>query len=202
MDPDIFSEMSGCLSRPCFISVKIAPRIGGKAAQDEYTEAVCGWCAFHDLLPDSNSNKLEKILWGPIFKSKCYKRGDDLANCYLEGKPTFKTSVQCIVIAIHKRDPFYFISDVFADFNGLFSTTFHQNENVNSSESQFEAGPARFNAHVSGTILRSPIALMGLVNSNVDKIQRAFTLAANFKSILLVEEGVPPSTEELFADIK
>lgn len=53
--------MSGTPSCPRLVwDLKVAPWTDGKGPQDEYTEAVTDWCKFHDLLPDSNANKLGK----------------------------------------------------------------------------------------------------------------------------------------------
>ena len=72
MGPGPSPSSSGNLpSRPKFKwDIKNVPWTDGKGPQEEYAEEVKAWFAFHDLLPDTNSNKLDKKLRGTILKSQ------------------------------------------------------------------------------------------------------------------------------------
>lgn len=46
----------------------------------EYAKAVKMWCAFHDNLPDGNSNKISKLDRGIVLQSNFYGRAKDLCD--------------------------------------------------------------------------------------------------------------------------
>ena len=66
-------------SRPRFSwDMKNAPWTDGKGNQERFYEAVQQWVNFHNLLPDSNSNKIPANLQGVILQSQLYGRARDL----------------------------------------------------------------------------------------------------------------------------
>lgn len=150
----------------------------GKGQQDEYAEEVKAWSAFHDLLPDNNSNKREKILRGTILKSQCYGRAKDLVKSVSQEDLSSDEGCKKVINAIHKYDPLQFVSEVHLDFNMSPSTRRHQKENMRNFERRFEAQLSRFNSHNAGKIPDAVVALMLLGNSNIDDNQRVSILAA------------------------
>lgn len=61
MVPDILSKMSRCPSSTRFIwNQKTASKIDEKKVQDKFAEAMFDRFAFHDLISNSNSSKLNE----------------------------------------------------------------------------------------------------------------------------------------------
>lgn len=54
----------------------------GKGSREEYAEKVKAWSAFHDLLSDTSSNKLDKELQGTNLKSQRNCRAKDLVKFF------------------------------------------------------------------------------------------------------------------------
>lgn len=186
MGPEPSAKSSGMSlpSRPRFSwDMKSVPWTDGKGPQDEYAEAVLEWCNFHDLLPATNSNKLDKILRGSILKSQCYGRAKDLVKSVKTQDLNSENGADHVVSAIHKRDPLSFVTELYTDFNSLLSTRRNQNESVKNFETRFEAQLSRFKSHGAGSIPDSLIALMLLSNAEIEDNQRVSILAASVNSL-------------------
>ena len=67
--------------RPRFSwDVRSVSWIDGKGDQEDYVNTVRNWFSFHNKLPDSNSNKVPKILRGIMLHSHLYGRSKDLSK--------------------------------------------------------------------------------------------------------------------------
>ena len=99
--------------------MKTVPWTDAKGLQEEYPEAVTEWCNLHDLLDDTDSNKMVPKLRGPILKSQCYSRAKDLAKSIPIGELNSENGATCVVSSIHKRDALSFVTDIYNDFNRL-----------------------------------------------------------------------------------
>lgn len=190
MGPEPSSSPSGNLpSRPKFkLDLKNVPWTDGKGPQEEYAEEVKAWSAFHDLLPDTISNKLDKKLRGTIpniesLNSQCYGRAKELVKSVPQDLLSQDDGWKSVVNAIHKIDPLQFVSDVYLDFNTLLAKRHGQNENMCNFETRFEAQVSRFNAHNACSIPDALLALMLLGNSNIDDNQRVSILAAAVSNV-------------------
>lgn len=81
MGQETHSKSSGVLSRPCFTPhLNSAFWTDGNGPQDECAGAGTYWCYFHNLLPDSNSNKQSKKLRCPILNLQCFGREKKLVK--------------------------------------------------------------------------------------------------------------------------
>ena len=166
--------------RPRFSwDMKTAPWTDGKGDQDEYASAVALWQAFHDKLPDSNSNKIPKELRGIILMSNLFGRAKDLCKKIPDQEIQSDTGVDAIVKAIYKRDPLSAVSTVYQDFLTVLGTKRGASESFRNFESRFTANVSKFNSHSTSFVLIEAIAaFMLLANSGVDSNQRVSVLAA------------------------
>lgn len=136
------------------------------------------WSAFHDLLCDSNSNKLDKKLRCTILKSQSYDRAKHLVKSVSQADLTKDEGWKSAINTIYKIEPLHFVSDVNLDYNSLLSTRRRQNGNVRNLKTRFWAQVSRFNSHNAGSIPDSFVAFMLLSNSNIDGNQTVSILAA------------------------
>lgn len=112
-------------------------------------------------------------------------------------KLSSKIDVQYAVSVIHKCDLLSFVSGVYNDCNGTLSIRRHNNENLKTFESQFEAQLARFNTHGAETIPESLKALMLLSNNDLEDSQQVSILAASVRNMPGTDDGTAPSSATL-----
>lgn len=173
-------DSSNLPSRPRFSwDLKTVPWTDGKGNQEDYASSVSLWTAFHNKLPDTNSNKIPDELRGIMLQSQLFGRARDLCKKIPDDTIQSSSGAEAIVKAVHKRDPLSAVSDVFQDFITLLSTKRGQNESFKNFESRFEAQVSKFNSHSHASKLPEALtAFMLLGNSAVDSSQRVSVLAA------------------------
>ena len=167
-------------SRPKFSwDVGNVPWADGKGDQDQYKNSVLLWKAFHDRLPEANSNKIPGELQGIALQSQLYGRALDLS------KKIPSTTIQSIegasqiVKAVYKRDPLAVIRDVDQTFQQVMSTKRGLNESFKNFESRFEAQVSKYNSlSTESQLPNALVTFMLLSNANVDSSQRVSVLAA------------------------
>lgn len=166
--------------RPKFSwDMKSAPWTDGKGDQEEFSRSATLWEAFHDKLPDSNSNKVPKTLCGIVLQSNLFGRAKDLCKKVPDIEIQSENGVAAIVKVIHKRDLLTAVSNVYHDFLTLLDTKRGNSETFRNFESGFAAKVSKFNSHgKSCEIAESLTAFMLLANAGVDSNQRISVLAA------------------------
>ena len=171
---------SGLPSRPKFSwDAKSAPWTDGKGDQEQYNESVTLWNAFHDVLPDSNSNKIPEKLRAICLKSQLFGRAKDLCSGITNEELLGDDGVKKITEAIYQRDALSVVSEAFRAFNLLWNTRRSNTESMKNFESRFSAQVAKFNSISDTTKLPECItALMLLSNSAIDDTQRISVMAA------------------------
>lgn len=75
-----------------------------KGLNEEYAEEVKPCSAFHDVVPETNFNKLDKKLRGTLFSSHCYGRANDLVTFVAQEKLSEYEGWKAVVNAIDKID--------------------------------------------------------------------------------------------------
>eukprot|EP00171_Calliarthron_tuberculosum_P022021 IDg22021t1 len=168
-------------SRPKFSwDIRNVPWTDGKGSQDEYARSVSLWRKVHDMLPDTNANKIPAKLQGIMLQSQLFGRARDLCKSIPEKLLQSEQGVDEIVNAIHKRDALAVVSEVYQDFIELLATRRGQSEKFGDFEFRFSAQVSKFNCHSDLTKLPEALtAFMLLSNSNVDANQRISVLAAS-----------------------
>lgn len=123
-------------SRPKFSwDAKSPPWTDGKGDQEEYSDAVKLWQAFHDALPDSNSNKIHTALQAVCLKSKVCVQAKDLCSGVTESELTGEGAVNLIVGKIYRKYDLSFVSEAYRAFNYLWNTRRSKTETMKSFES-------------------------------------------------------------------
>ncbi len=171
-------------TRPKFSwDAKSAPWTDGKGDQEEYQKSVKLWEAFHNALPDNNSNKIPSNLRAICLKSQLYGRAKDLCSGIADESLLDADGVQKIVHCIYQRDALSVVSEAFKSFNHLWNTRRGSTETMKNFESRFSAHVAKFNSISTTTKLPECItALMLLANSAIDDNQRISVMAATAPS--------------------
>lgn len=155
------------------------PWADGIGNPEGYSSSVALWKAFHNKLPDSNSNKILTDLRGIMLQSQLYGRTQDLSKGIPDSEIQYDTGFAAIIKAVYKRDALSVVSEVYQNFIALLNTKRGHNESFKNFKSQFDAHVSRFNA--SSESAKWPNALtafMLLVNASVDSSQRVSVLAA------------------------
>lgn len=73
----------------------------------------------HDLLPDSNWNKIRKLFRGTILKFQLNGRERDFVRSVALDELKLDTETDHVVSAIYKRDIITVLSDVYSDFHNF-----------------------------------------------------------------------------------
>lgn len=179
MGPAIDSSSAGLPSRPRFSwDIKNVPWTNGKGNQEEYAKAVALWDAFHNKLPDYNSNKISIELRGIMLHSQLYGRAKDIRRLIADDDIQSGTGWKKIVEAVYKRDTLSVFSEVYQSYLGVLSMKRGSNETFRNFESRFMAQVSKFNS--TTTSCKIPETLMAftlLANSSVDNNQRISVLA-------------------------
>lgn len=167
--------------RPKFSwDIKSVPWTDGRGNQEEYANSVALWSAFHEKLPNNNSNKIPSELRGIMLQSQLFGRARDLVKKIDDEVIHSPDGAYAIVKAIHKRDALSAVSSVYQDFLRLLGTKRATNESFKNYEARFEAQLSRFHAHSNSCFLPDALtAFMLLANANVDTSQRISVLAAS-----------------------
>ena len=171
-------------TRPKFSwDAKSAPWTDCKGDQEEYSNSVKLWQAFHNALPENNSNKIPLQFRAICLKSQLYGTGKDLCSGISDAQLLGENGVQLILNAIYQRDALTVVSEAFKAFNQLWNTRFGATESMKNFESRISAQVAKFNSISATTKLPECItALMLLANSAIDDNQRVSVMAANAPS--------------------
>lgn len=159
--------------------LRSAPWTNARGSQEGYCDAVIQWKAFHDRLPESNSNKIPEDLQGIIFQSQLFKRAIDF--CKKVPTATIQSAQDALAIAkaIHKVDPLSTISDTFQKFSTVLHTIRGNTESLRNFESRFEANICSYKSAASGAKLPGALtAFILLSNANLEDTQRVLILSA------------------------
>ena len=187
---------SSLLPRPRFSwDIKNVPWTYGKGNKEEYSNSVPLWNAFHDKLPDSNSNKIPNVLRGIMLQSKLFGRARHLCKSISAETIQSVNGSKAIVDAIHKRDALSVVSVIYENLIDLLSKKRGANESFRNFESRFNAQVSKMNAASSSARLPQALtALKLLENTGVEDGQRVSALAA-----VSSNAGLPASasTDEL-----
>ena len=180
-DPSLLWAQSDLPLRPRFAwDIRSVPWTDGRGNQDQYASAVALWKAFHDKLPDANSNKIPKDLQGIMLQSQLYGRARDLCKSIPDETIQSEDGSEAIVNKIYQRDPLAVVSDVYQDFITLLNTKRGNNESFQNFGTRFKAQVSKFSSHCDAVKLPEALtAFMLLANSGVDSTQRISVLAAS-----------------------
>jgi len=161
------SHQSDLPLRPRFAwDIRSVPWTDGRGNQDQYASAVALWKAFHNKLPDANSNKIPKDLQGIMLQSQLYGRARDLCKSIPDETIQSEDGSEAIVNKIHQRDPLAVVSDVYQDFITLLNTKRGNNESFQNFGTRFEAQVSKFSSHCDAVKLPEALtAFMLLANS-------------------------------------
>ena len=91
--------------------IRNIPWTDGKGNQEEYAKSVELRNAFHNKLPDSNSNKIPLALRGIMLQSQLYGRAMDMCKSTLDEDIQSTTGSDHIVSAIYKRGSLSVVSE-------------------------------------------------------------------------------------------
>lgn len=167
-------------ARPKFSwDLRNAPWTDGRGPQDGYYDSVLRWKAFHDKLPDTNSNKIPRELQGVVIQSQLFGRALDLSQKLSADEIGSVDGALNVAKCIHKRDALSAVSYSFQRYLDVFNTKQGDNETFLNFETRFDAQVSRFHASCSGSKL--PDALIGfmlLANSKVSAAELVSILAA------------------------
>lgn len=104
------------------------------------------WNAFHDKLPDSNSNKITTELRGIMLQSLLYGQARDISRSISDSEIPSETVWKPIVDAFYKRDALTVVRKVYQHFRGLLSMKLGSYETFRNFESRFIAQVSKFNS--------------------------------------------------------
>lgn len=150
--------------------------------QDRYAEEVAEWLSYHDLLSDSNSNKLPKNVRGITLNSQLYGRVRDLVRSVPPGELECDEGTDHVVAAIYKRDRLTVLSDVNTDFNNVVNARRGTDKAFRNYEVRFQALLPKLFCHGSSLQMQEPItAFMLLFSSQMEDNQLISILAATAK---------------------
>lgn len=110
-------------SRPRFKwDLRTCPWTAGKRSRDGYAAAVLDCSEYHDLLSNSNSNKIPSNIRGLQFKSQLFDCAADLIYDIARSTRIAENSADAIVKSIYKRDTMSVVTDVFNEYTKLMNT--------------------------------------------------------------------------------
>ena len=179
---------------------RLVPWTDGKCNQEDYVNAVRSWSAFHDMLPDTNTNKIPKKLRGIMLHSHLYGLAKDFCQEIPFDQIATEDGCDKICKALHKRDALSVFSTVYGDFLNLLSMKRGPNEAFRSFESRFAAAISKFKSHSASTMPESLTAFMLLANSAIESNQRISILAAATTLSIRFHEDL--SNSDLLSTIK
>lgn len=152
---------------------RTTPWTHDRESQEGYARAVKLWGQFHDMLPDTNSNKITSDLRGICLNSQLYGRDYDLCYTLSDADIMDDDRASKIVAAIYVRDLVAVKREVYSDFNQLLSVNRGPSESYQSYENKISAQVAKISAHGKElAIHESLLAMMLLSGINVDDAQR------------------------------
>lgn len=185
VSPEICNNDTAVPLRPRFSwDIKNGPCTDGRGDQKEFSDAVRGWKAFHDNLPDCNSNKIIVVNQGIVLQPHLYGCARDICKSIPDDMINGKGGVDAIVNAVYEQDLLSVASLVDTEMIFLISTIRNVYKSFHDFEVRFCAHLPRFNALASKTAISEAMsARMLLANANVVFGQPVSILAA-----------APPST--------
>lgn len=143
------------------------------------SKAVKRWGAFHNNLPDFNSNDISLQNHGILFFSHLYGRAKDLCEGIEDAVIASDDGTSLILKSNYKIDPLCLVSLVYTERQSLLSTRRRDEESYRQYEDRFVAHLAKLNPlGPSVDLYRSMAALFILGNASVDSSQRIYILAA------------------------
>jgi len=104
------------------------------------------WLAFHDVLPESNSNKMPVNLPAICPKSQMYFCSKELCSGISDADLLSPEGVSLIINYIYQRDSLSVVSEIYSSFNQLWNTHRGNTESMKNFESRFPAQVSTFNS--------------------------------------------------------
>lgn len=158
--------------------------------------SISSWHSFYDMLPVSNSSKIEKRLRGIILKSQNYERAKDFCATIPPSVISSKKGADTIVAAVHEQDALSVMTEVYRHCFALLNTKRGPSELFRLYETWFLAQMSKFSSQSKKIILpKYFFALLLLSNASVDNSQRIVTLLSavsqNSNAILLSAADTP-----------
>ena len=159
--------------------IRNAPWTDGVGDQENYANAVSRWCAFHDSLPDTNSNKVLRGSRGLILQSQLYGRAkvkgdalsDDLLKC--------AKGVDAVIDAVYKMDALSVCNAAYSDYVKLLSVRRSVNESYANYEDRFSSAVTKLNTNGSAVAIPDILAAWSLIhNANIDPSQHLGVMSA------------------------
>lgn len=152
----------------------------GRGDQPDYAKAVAVWSDFHDMLPDTNFNKINADLSGIFLNSQLYGRARDLSLGISDTTTkTAEGALAAIFHAINQRDALSVVRETYKDLTDLLSTPSGISEDSRNYESSFAAQLANLNENRDSIKLTESLtALMILPNAATENGQRISVLDA------------------------
>lgn len=133
---------------------------------------------FHDLLPESNSNRIPKNLRGICVKLQLSGRSLDFCKRTPDDVIASDRGFNHITAAIYKRDALKVVSDVYHDSNSLLNVCRAQNESYLNYASRFSVQVAKLAGQGETFKLHDALlALMLLSNAGIGDAQIVLILA-------------------------
>lgn len=122
MCPEGSSRNLDLLTCPRFFwDIRAVPWTDGKRDQHEYVKAVCRRSAFHENLPDGNSNKITDKNRGTVLLSNLYGSAKELCDKIEDVvlNPDAAKSTELIISTMYKRDPLSVVTVVYEELQKL-----------------------------------------------------------------------------------
>ena len=116
-------------NRPKFSwDIRSVPWTDGKGNQEDYKTSVDLWSAFHDALPNTNSNKIPAALRGIMLQSNLFGRAKEICRKIPDDIVRSFEGQEAIIKALFKRDALSTVSSIYQDFIVLLNTRRGENE--------------------------------------------------------------------------